>query len=305
MIYQLKRINRRRFYTISLATILYFLLLGGFLYVIAPSFAFTLQNDSNERSTLSRELVAVKGGIDSSLPERSENALPVQDVVESAVEVSETAVIPNIEPTGEVETVLLLPQESSEIVEQASESETAVLQFENEAEAGRPIPTDFSTFLNSTSSTEQSTPYGQLIIPSIGVNHIITNVPVVNGNWDISQLESQVGHLQTTGEHPGDNLAMTFIGHVTVPWPGTGPFADLILLKHGEQIIYRWNGFDYIYEVSRIFKVQPEDVHVLYHDDPNSLQLATCSGWNLLSRDYGERLVTRATLVEVVPIVHK
>ena len=305
MIYQLKRKNRRRFLTISVATILYFLLLGSFLYIIAPSFAFTLQDGTNDRSILTRELVAVKGGLDSSFPDQMESDSSEQESVEVIVEASETAVIPNIEPTEVAQTVMLLPQENSQVVELASESETAVVQFENEAEEGRPIPTDFSSFLNLTASTEQSTPFGQLIIPSIGVNHIITNVPVVNGNWDISQLESQVGHLQTTGEHPGDNLAMTFIGHVTVPWPDTGPFADLILLEHGEQIIYRWNGFDYIYEVSRIFKVQPEDVHVLYHDDPNSLQLATCSGWNLLSRDYGERLVTRATLVEVVPIVHK
>ena len=147
--------------------------------------------------------------------------------------------------------------------------------------------------------------FGELIIPSIGVHHQVTAVPVVNGSWDISNLESQVGHLQTTGVTPSDPLAMTFIGHVTVPWPGKGPFADLIIVEHGEEIIYRWNGQDYIYQVSRILMVNPEDVHVLYHDAPNSIQIATCSGWDLVDRDYNKRLVTRATLVRIEPTIFK
>lgn len=147
--------------------------------------------------------------------------------------------------------------------------------------------------------------FGELIIPKIGVHHRVTAVSIIDGSWDISQLEGQVGHLQSTGTHPQDHLAMTFIGHVTVPWPGQGAFADLILLKRGEEIVYRWGGNDYVYQVTRIFRVQPDDVHILYHDAPNTIQLATCSGWDLLDRSYSERLVTRAALVRVDPTPFK
>lgn len=143
--------------------------------------------------------------------------------------------------------------------------------------------------------------FGDLIIPSIGVHHRVTAVPVINGSWDISQLNDQVGHLQTTGTHPQDDLSMTFIGHVTVPWPSTAPFADLVLVEHGDEIIYRWNGNDYIYEVSRILRVDPQDVHILYNEDPSTIQIATCSGWDLLDRQYNKRLITRATLIRVEP----
>lgn len=143
--------------------------------------------------------------------------------------------------------------------------------------------------------------FGELIIPSIGVFHQVTPIAVENGRWDISNLANDVGHLQTTGETPRDELGMTFIGHVTVPFGGPGPFADLILLEHGEEIIYRWQNVDYIYEVSRILRVEPRAVQFLYHDQPDTLSLATCTSWNFFSNGYAERLITRATLVRIEP----
>jgi LPXTG-site transpeptidase (sortase) family protein len=120
---------------------------------------------------------------------------------------------------------------------------------------------------------------------------------VIDGQWDISELGTAVGLLQTTGSRPGDNWGMAFIGHVTVPWPDTGPFADLILLEHGEEVIYRWNGTDYVYEVERVFLVSPQSVETLYQPHGDTIVLATCSSWDYLKRDYVQRLVTRARLV--------
>lgn len=296
------------------ATAVYLCLLGLFLYTIAPTYLVDLASAASVPETPKQQSIA---------------GIKPEDRGEIASRSSEIAQLPPDNPIGLTEqTDLVIPQggqstsnfdgaeavlanESALTVETAvwptvdSNLETAVTSVASETASQRPIAGQSPNIFTAFHQEENLPQHGQLIIPSIGVNHIITNVPVVNGNWDISQLETQVGHLQTTGEHPGDNVAMTFIGHVTVPWPGTGPFADLILLEHGEEIIYRWNGFDYVYEVSRILRVRPEDVHVLYHDDPNSIQLATCSGWNLLNREYGERLVTRATLVRVEPITHQ
>lgn len=147
----------------------------------------------------------------------------------------------------------------------------------------------------------------QLIIPSLGVTRTITNVLVRDGQWDITQLGNQIGHLQTTGTRPEDETAMTFVGHVTLPRPELiGPFVDLIKLDHGETIIYRWQGTDYLYAVDATYIVPPTSVNKLYHDDnnpaTNHLILATCTGWNRSDRAFDERLVIRAQLIAQQPV---
>ena len=144
--------------------------------------------------------------------------------------------------------------------------------------------------------------FGKLIISDIDVNQGVIPIFVRDGQWDIRDIGSAIGHLETTGAFPGDALAMTFTGHVTLPWPKiSGPFADLILLEHGEEIVYRWNGIDYIYQVERIFRANPQSVHLLYEEDGEKLILVTCSGWDVNGREYAERLVTRAVLVRQEP----
>ncbi len=137
---------------------------------------------------------------------------------------------------------------------------------------------------------------GTLIIPALDLEEPITRVLVKNGFWDVSNLNAQVGHLQTTGERPGEGLAMTFVGHTT--WPAAGPFAYLYSLQHGEEIIYRWNGYDYVYQIDRMVHVLPTQVGTLYEENGDAIMLATCSGWNPESGQYDTRLVTRAVLVE-------
>jgi sortase (surface protein transpeptidase) len=142
---------------------------------------------------------------------------------------------------------------------------------------------------------------GRLIIPALNINRSIATVPLQSGQWDISNLSTEIGHLTSTGDYPGDDVAMTFIGHVTVPWPGTAPFAELIFLEHGEDVIYRWNGTDYIYQVERIFRAHPTNVDLLFEMDGSRIHLVTCSGWDFIDRQYDERLVTRAVLVRQEP----
>lgn len=147
-------------------------------------------------------------------------------------------------------------------------------------------------------SSSIPTPFGSLIIPKLGVSQPVIPIFVRNGQWDISEIGSDIGHLETTGRYPYDSLAMTFTGHVTLPWPDiAGPFADLVFLEHNEEIIYRWDGTDYVYAVERIFRVAPSAVDFLYEQDGEMLILVTCSGWNFVDRAYDERLVTRAVLV--------
>ena len=190
---------------------------------------------------------------------------------------------PTPAPVGATATPLVPTQPALE-----SPTETAVLSTPS------PSPTP-------TVSPEEA-PLGQLLIPSIDLAEPVTAVFVKDGQWDISQLGNQVGHLQTTGRFPGDDYAMTLTGHVTVPWPEiAGPFAELVFVEHGDEIIYRWQGTDYVYEVERIFRLSPQAIDMLYEPDGNKLLLVTCSGWNFTDRQYDERLLTRAVLVRTEP----
>jgi LPXTG-site transpeptidase (sortase) family protein len=178
-------------------------------------------------------------------------------------------------------------------------AETAVRILPPEPE--NQIPLFPQTSQISTPAAKAPLQDAQLIIPSLNVAQYIGIVPIVNGEWDVSDLGAGVGHLTSTGVAPGDDWAMTFVGHATIPWPQAGAFADLIRLEHGEEIIYRWNGQDYIYEVARILIVTPDFVEGVYEENGRMLMLVTCSGWNSEVLAYTNRMITRAELVRVEP----
>ncbi len=150
----------------------------------------------------------------------------------------------------------------------------------------------------------ESTPVGaphmlaRLLIPELDVDAPIATVPITEGQWDVSQLDAEVGWLENTGERPGADLAMAFIGHVTLSAVERGPFADLWTLKPTAQLIYRADGMDYVYSVLDVFKVKPQDVGRLFIPDGQRLLLVTCANWNYLTETYNARLVTEAVLVK-------
>jgi LPXTG-site transpeptidase (sortase) family protein len=129
---------------------------------------------------------------------------------------------------------------------------------------------------------------------------------VVEGQWNIAALESGIGHLETTGRHPGDDVGMTFIAHVTRPWPEiAGPFADLIFMQPGDEIIYRWQGIDYVYALESFARVKPEAVESLYVPDGDVITLATCDTWDFVNFGYEDRLLARARLVREEPTLEE
>lgn len=219
-------------------------------------------------------------------------ALPLEQEPEVQTAVSQVT-----NPVVESKNVFTLsPQPTRFVVESESEVEGGA-----ETAVSAPITNLPSSPQIASSPAEEAIQYGELIIPSLEVNQLVTNVPLRDGEWDITALGADIGQLALTGAYPGDDLAMNFIGHVTLPWPGVGPFADLILLERGEEVIYRWNGMDYIYEVERIFKVNPSNVGLLYESGGDRINLVTCSGWDITDLEYAKRLVTRAVLVRTEP----
>ena len=137
----------------------------------------------------------------------------------------------------------------------------------------------------------------RLRIPALGVDEPVVAIPIRAGEWDLSALGKSIGWLATTGAHPGDDLAMVFIGHMTLSAVERGPFAYLQDIEKGAEVIYSLAGIDYTYAVSQASRVKPEDVRQLYVPDPDSLLLVTCTDWDGAQRVYASRLLVRAVLV--------
>jgi LPXTG-site transpeptidase (sortase) family protein len=141
----------------------------------------------------------------------------------------------------------------------------------------------------------------RLIISRLGLDEVIVEVPVVEGQWDLEHLGKAVGRLATTGQYPGDDFAMTLAGHTTVAVGVSGPFRKLRELEFGDEVIYRSLGRDFVYTVQTRVAIQPDEVERLYVSDGERLLLLTCTDWNFLSREYDRRILVDAKLVETRP----
>jgi len=137
-----------------------------------------------------------------------------------------------------------------------------------------------------------------LMIPRINLAESILTIPVVNGNWDISQLDTHIGWLSTTGMHPGDALAMAFIGHYTISAGRKGALGDVWHLQPADDVIYESGGVDYIYAIRNIETIAPTEVKKLYVNDGRQLLLVTCANWDYLAFRYTNRVIVQARLVK-------
>jgi LPXTG-site transpeptidase (sortase) family protein len=135
-------------------------------------------------------------------------------------------------------------------------------------------------------------------IPSLGVSIPIVGVPLVNGDWDLSWLDKQVGWLNGTA-FPSwkGNSALT--GHVYLPNGKPGPFVGLGTLKWGDKIIVHAYGSVYTYEVRENRIINPTDTSILKHEDDAWLTLITCKTYNEATSTYSNRIAVRAALVSV------
>jgi LPXTG-site transpeptidase (sortase) family protein len=150
-------------------------------------------------------------------------------------------------------------------------------------------------------AVEVTFPPARLLIPLLDVNEKIVAAPLADGTWDVSRLGVNIGWLPTTGGRPGDELAMVFIGHVTVSPVERGPLADLWTLPPLAEVIYRSEGADYIYAIKDIVEVNPDEVDKLYVKKSDHILLVTCTAWNYVTETYDKRLLADAVLVKQQP----
>lgn len=139
----------------------------------------------------------------------------------------------------------------------------------------------------------------ELAIPSLNVHATVVGVPLVDGNWDVSWLGTQVGHLEGTAWPTWvGNSVLT--GHVWDADNTPGIFAGLGSLAYGDHIEIHADGRVYVYEVRSSRLVSPKNLSVLAADDGYAwLTLLTCEGFDPADNEYSYRRAVSAVLVEV------
>ncbi|MEM7802866.1 MAG: sortase [Chloroflexota bacterium] len=192
-----------------------------------------------------------------------------------------------IEALDETDLELLETENQNRVIIGSMDEREVIVRALEEQPMETPIPT--------------ATPWPDLAttlsIPAINVSREIANIPLENGQWDISALDDAIGHLDGTGKHPNDRLSMTFVGHVTTVWPFGGPFERLEHLSLGDEVHYRIGDQLYIYEITRFLKVDPSRVDLMFNTQGDQILLVTCFGYNLFTAEYDTRLIAQATHV--------
>ena len=140
-----------------------------------------------------------------------------------------------------------------------------------------------------------------LEIPRLNIRQEIVGVPFVNGNWDVTWLNSSIGYLNGTA-FPGwiGNTALT--GHVYGADGLPGPFVNLAQLKWGDKVILYANGQKYIYEVRVRELVAPDNLTPLSSKDRSWLTLITCKEYDAKTNAYRQRVVVQAVLLTIEPL---
>lgn len=138
-----------------------------------------------------------------------------------------------------------------------------------------------------------------LAIPALDVQTTVVGVPLVDGQWDVSWLGDQAGHLQgTTWPTWVGNSVLT--GHVWDSDNTPGVFAELHNLKYGDRVEIRADGRTYVYEVRSSQLVSQKNLNILKRNDGYAwLTLLTCEGFDPGTGNYNYRRAVSAVLVEI------
>ena len=138
----------------------------------------------------------------------------------------------------------------------------------------------------------------RLSIPALNLSKPVHPIPLENGIWNVAELGSDVGWLETTAVHPDDEQAMVFVGHMTFANDKLleqGAFADIPTLAYGTAVILETTTGSHTYLVDSVRRVSPDDTDALYQESGNSILLLTCADWNPQQGTYENRLLVRAS----------
>lgn len=153
-------------------------------------------------------------------------------------------------------------------------------------------PDEASATINEINNNFESPipPDTALFIPSAGIYAPIVQTYLDGVSWDVSQLGTNVGHLQGTAwiDTPG-NVVLS--GHVELSDGRQGVFANLNEVAVGDIIVIVMNGDEWRYIITEIGSTTPQDLQPIYPTSEPRLTLITCEDYDFISNSYLERTI--------------
>lgn len=131
-----------------------------------------------------------------------------------------------------------------------------------------------------------------LFIPSAGVASRVIETYLDGQTWDVSQLGSNVGHLQgTPWIEQGVRGNVVLSGHVELSNGRRGVFANLEELKVNDLVRLTVNGEQFDYFVTEIRTTTPDDLTPVMPTSSHRLTLITCDSYSFTADSYLERMI--------------
>ncbi len=144
--------------------------------------------------------------------------------------------------------------------------------------------------------TEQPQLARRISLPNAAVYAPIIDVFIRDGTWDVTHLGAQVGHLHGTA--PLDTIGNHGLaGHSELRDGSRGIFAWIQQLNYGDPIHIQDGDATYVYRVTGIRRVDPNDLSVLRPTETDRLTLITCTDYNFILDLYDTRVVVIAERV--------
>jgi LPXTG-site transpeptidase (sortase) family protein len=140
---------------------------------------------------------------------------------------------------------------------------------------------------------QQITPGSTIFIPRASIYSQIVQAFLDGQSWDISQLRSNVGHLEGTSwvDQPG-NVVLS--GHIELSNGNPGIFANLPDLQISDLIIIETPDTEYRYSVVDIYRTVPQNLDPVRPTLSDRLTLITCGSYDFVSDVYQERIIVVA-----------
>lgn len=139
----------------------------------------------------------------------------------------------------------------------------------------------------------------RLVIPAIGFDQAVIKAPVFGNTWNFVRIRETAAYLEGR-PLPGTNNNVAIGAHSEFEKRRRGPFFDLDQLRVGDEIIVRFNGATFRYEVETLWVTTPDDARPIAQTDSEMLTLFTCSAYNPDTSHYELRLIVRARFTPVI-----
>ncbi len=137
-------------------------------------------------------------------------------------------------------------------------------------------PTDNSTTQLLADTPEEKITENRLYIPKIDIN-----LPYNTGGAEVMEYGAWWRKPENGNPADGGNFVLSahrfIMGLTPEQTLRKSPFYNIDRLQNGDEIIIDYSGRRYVYTISDIFEVKPEDVHIENRTDSSQLTLYSCT----------------------------